>query len=296
MNIRGVLTALSAFACLAGCASAPDGAGLAGFDRDNELLSKDGSAYCQASAATLQGRGSAGGLGPMQGLTAGGYVYNTMLMGLSPVIALKDQAALERKVQTVLEDESDGRELEWTAPSSGQKVIMKPGSTNSSFRLISVPRAEEVGRTPDSFSVERGGFITSSAAPLRPSPTTSGNVVIDTIPAGYKLEVMGRVRGVHSENWYMVGANGRAFGYMEPVHLRPAGLEKAPLYHRLTGPTLRDPMSATVTCRELTYKTDLGMETLNACRTPEGRWIADPPEGSATGASCLPVSRSFLLR
>lgn len=256
------------------------------------------SPYCDATAQ-LEGRGSGGGFGPVHGLTAGGFVYNSMLMGLSPVIALQDREDLEKKVQDVLDQESDGRSLEWVAPSSGQKVIMNPGGTSSSFRLVSVPRAEEVGRTPESFRVERGEYVTTKEAALRPSPTSSGNVRIDTVPAGYKLNVMGRVAGVQSDSWYMVGSDGRAFGYMEPADLQPRSLllVNPPKYNRITGPTLRDPISATVTCRELSYTTDIGEETLHACRSPEGRWVADPPAGFEGGrTACLPISRSYLLR
>lgn len=255
--------------------------------------------YCQASAnGVLQGRGAAGGIAPIQGLTAGSYVISSMMMGMAPLIALEDREALEKKVQDVLDGESDGRSLNWKAPSTGQKVIMRPGKTKSSFRLVSVPRADEVGKTPDSFRVEQGEYVTTQTAALRPSPTSSSDVRIDTIPAGMKLEIMGRVRGIQSDDWYMVGADGRAYGYMEPADLRPARqTDASDLYHRVTGPTLRDPIPATVTCRELSYETDMGVETMSACRSPEGRWIADPPEGTAAAnKACQPVSRPYLLR
>lgn len=255
--------------------------------------------YCKAGPQSqLMGRGSAGGIAPIHGLTAGSYVISSMMMGMAPLIALEDREALEKKVQRVLNDESDGRVLDWRAPSTGQKVIMRPGKTKSSFRLVSVPRADEVGKTPDSFRVEQGEFVTTKSAALRPSPTSSSNVRIDTVPAGMRLQLMGRVRGMHSDDWYMVGADGRAYGYMEPADLRPATRNDAPsLYHRVTGPTLRDPIPATVTCRQLSYETDKGTETMNACRSPEGRWIADPPEGNAaSNNACQPVSRPYLLR
>ncbi len=263
------------------------------------LETRSNDLYCQVTpGAQLMGRGSAGGIAPIHGLTAGSYVISSMMMGMGPLIALEDKEALEKKVQRVLNDETDGRVLDWRAPSTGQKVIMRPGKTKSSFRLVSVPRADEVGKTPDSFRVERGHYVTTKSAALRPSPTSSSNVRIDTIPAGMRLQLMGRVRGMHSDDWYMVGADGRAYGYMEPADLRPA-LSGDPdkLYHRVTGPTLRDPIPATVTCRELTYETDQGTETMSACRSPEGRWIADPPKGDASGNNaCQPVSRPYLLR
>ncbi|ACT59443.1 hypothetical protein [Hirschia baltica] len=255
--------------------------------------------YCQADPnGRLMGRGGAGGIAPIHGLTAGSYVISTMMMGMGPLIALEDREALEKKVQQVLDDETDGRKLDWKAPSTGQKVIMRPGKTKSSFRLVSVPRADEVGKTPESFRVEQGEFITTKSAALRPSPTSSSNVRIDTVPAGVRLQLMGRVRGMYSDDWYMVGADGRSYGYMEPADLRPA-IDSDPVdfYHRVTGPTMRDPIPATVTCRELAYETDMGTETMQACRSPEGKWIADPPEGdAAANKACQPVSRPYLLR
>lgn len=263
------------------------------------LETRSADLYCQATPSSqLMGRGAAGGIAPIHGLTAGSYVISSMMMGMGPLIALEDREALEKQVQNVLDDETDGRVLNWQAPSTGQKVIMRPGKTKSSFRLVSVPRADEVGKTPDSFRVEQGDYVTTKSAALRPSPTSSSNVRIDTIPAGMRLQLMGRVRGMHSDDWYMVGADGRSYGYMEPADLRPA-LENDPksMYHRVTGPTMRDPIPATVTCRELTYETDMGTETMHACRSPEGKWIADPPAGdSDSNNACQPVSRPYLLR
>lgn len=280
---------------LGGCVVAHQNSVQAIADPVNVLDSRPLSASCSAQTQDrLTGRGQAGGMaGPYSGLTAGGHVFNRMLMGLSPALALNDKHALDQTIQNVLEHDSDGRVIEWVAPNSGQSVVLKPRNTHSSFRLVTVPRAEEVGRTPESFRLERGSFLTIHKSALRPSPTISSDVAIQRVPAGQKVEVYGRVRGVYGENWYMVGNDGRAYGYMEPADLKPYGGEKATSFHRVTGPTLRDPVNATVTCRNLSYATMQGEEMMTACRSPEGVWFSDMPEGSAEGrVACLPIHRA----
>ncbi len=292
---------MGAIAVTAGCATATSKDVLSHIDPINQLATKT-EVYCSAPSTIgsgnqgLAGRGAAGGLGPMEGLTLGGYVFNSMLMGLAPLVAMRDQAALEYQIQTVMEHESDGRELQWRAPSSGDTVNLKPSGTKSSFRVVTVPRSEEVGRTPDSFRVERGRYITKDTAALRPSPTISSDVSIDQVPPGRMLDVYGRVRGVYSEDWYMVGTDGRAIGYMEPRDLRPAAGETAPRFRRVTGPALRDRVSATVTCRTLTYDTVNGSRTVEACRTPEGRWLPKLDRGQRIEAACMPLNQTSFLK
>lgn len=295
MSLRSLILPVMTALFATGCATSPTVTSVSQIDLENDLTTKT-RVYCDASNAALEGRGSAGGIGPAQSLTAGGYVANAMMMGMAPLIAMKDRQALEGQIRSVLEHESDGREMQWQAPNSGETVTLKPGNTRSSFRIVTVPRSEEVGRTPDSFKIERGRFITRETAALRPSPTVASDVAIDRVPAGRMLNVYGRVRGVYSEDWYMVGVDGRAIGYMEPKDLRPAGNETAPRFRRITGPALRDRVSATVTCRELTYVTANGEETVSACRTPEGRWAPRLDPGERVDAACLPVNSGQFLR
>jgi len=267
-------------------------------DPDNHLDSRPLKAACAiGDDGFLRGRGAAGGLSGIGTVSAGTYVFNRMLMGLSPAIAMVDKYALDQKIQHVLEQDSDGRQIEWIAPNSGESVVLKPTGTHSSFRLVTVPRAEEVGRTPESFRLERGSFITLRESTLRPSPTIAGDVAIQDVPPGRTLEVYGRVRGMYGENWYMVGNDGRAYGYMEPAGLKPHEGEQATRFHRITGPTLRDPVNATVPCRDLTFSTANGEESVQSCRGPEGVWFTDMPVGSAEGrVACLPVARAKSFR
>ena len=305
MNFKTALSVLAASSAMA-CASTSSTAvtlkkevPLGQANLDNELQSRPLSAYCSRDEQALEGRGSAGGLGwgAAQQITAGGYVVNVMLQRLSPELAMEEGEAIERKIQDVLEYENDGRTIEWTSPTTNQAVIMRPRGTKSSFRLITIPRAEEVGRTPESYAADRGTFVTKSNAPLRPSPTISGNVEIEKIPAGHSLEVMGRVRGLYSENWYMVGNHGVAYGYMEPKDLRPLGSEQAPIYAKTTGQRVKDPVSATLECRDMTVTTKLGEDSFTACREPGGRWVVDTQPGVRPGevAACVPLYRPRIL-
>ena len=290
-----VLAIIPAGSILNGCATNSPQTETYSASSLNDLNSRPLKAACASDQQNqLFGRGEAGAsIGSYSGVTAGGFVFSRMLMGLSPALALQDKHALDRTIQSVLENDSDGRIIEWVAPNSGESVVLKPADTHTSFRLVTVPRAEEVGRTPESFRLERGSFVTLQQSALRPSPTISSDVTIQKVPSNQKVEVYGRVRGLYGESWYMVGNDGRAYGYMEPRDLKPYDGSTVTTFRRITGPTLRDPVNATVTCRNLTYATTIGEETMTSCRAPEGVWFSDMPEGSKEGrVACLPINRT----
>ena len=260
-------------------------------DFDNVLDSRPLRIACQSEdGGMLQGRGAAASLGSSTGLTATGtLLFNRMFLGLSPAIALADRHALEIKVQDVLENDSDGRRIEWISPNSGQSVVLEPDDSFSSFRIVMVPRAEEVGRTPDSFRVERGSFVTLRQSALRPSPTIAGDVRIDDVPEGQEVEIYGRVRGLYGEDWYMVGNDGRAYGYMEPVSLRPTTGSSNNQFRRTTGSVVRDVVNATIPCRRLTVSTETGNRLIESCRFPDGVWFSDAEQGRDDDRfACLP--------
>lgn len=236
-------------------------------------------------------------IGLYPSMNAGSAIGIHMMMGLAPAMAMQERQQLELKVQSVLEGESDGRTITWRSPRTGQVVRLKPKNTRSDFREITVPRSNEVGITPASFKVEQGHYISPKGALLRPNPTLS-KAVIDTIPEGGVVDVMGRVRGMTGESWLLVGAGGIGYGYVDPAELVPLDQKVAEtkLYRRDYAGAARDPVSASVDCRELEYETDLGSETIFTCRAPDGKWVIDPPTGGNRKHACLPANQLHLLR
>jgi hypothetical protein len=237
-------------------------------------------------------RGAAAGYGTM---TAGGMVSLSMMMGLAPELSLEEQTEIEAKVQNVLENDLDGRSVQWVSPRSGLRIRFSPKATKSEFRKITVARSEGVGRVPESFKVESGRYRTTQSTLLRPTPSSAADFGYETVPANKAVDVIGRVGGLYGDSWLMVaGLNGAAYGYIDPADLTPlSATEEAELYNPITAGVIRDPVDASVTCRTLVYESAQGEEVVRACRNAEGRWIADPP--AAGEGRCLPVNASFLL-
>jgi hypothetical protein len=330
-SCAGALALLFGAAVLSGCASVPAAAG--GFSvRPNTdiadtaqvrlapqaetagLLSAAYSAGITTSCfepdeiVDFRGSGRAGGLGGQLSVSAGAVVALHLGMGLTPGLpnartraaTLGERNQLERKIQDVLERELTGREVDWQIRSTGEQVTFGVGESRSEFKEITIPRNEEVARTPDSFRVETGTYRTVRAAILRPNASPAGTAQVDTIPANRTVTMFGRVRGVYGENWLLVGQDGVGFGYVDAADVEPAQADR-PLspYRRpvsaATGVVLRDAVSATVTCRDLRVSTALGSDSMTACRGADGRWVADLPEGQNRRGACLPTNRRFLV-
>lgn len=240
-------------------------------------------------------RGSAGA---NLSLPAASRVVAFMGMGLGPGMTLDERQLLENKVQTVLETSSDGAKVRWASNTSAQNVDFIVSETQNEFRRVTVARGEEVGRMPESLAVEPATYRTVVETPLRPTPSPTSRVGGENVPAGSIISVIGRVRGVNEDSWFLIaGPDGTAYGYVEPAHVQPFERSRPharELYTRVTGKQLRDVLDADVRCRTLSYKTALGADVFRACRDPGGRWIAEPPVGGATG-SCSPVNPPFLL-
>ena len=240
----------------------------------------------------LFGRGLAGG---SVALTAGSTVALTMMMGTTPDMPLEERMAIEQQVTAVLDQESDGRTVEWVSPRSGMKMRFSPSRSQSEFRRITVARNEGMGRMPESFRVEEGIYRLKRDSVLRPTPSAAANFNVDRVRAGDRVRVMGRVSGLYGDSWLLIGGpNGAAYGYLDPADLEPVSRTGDNIYTRSTAGVIRDPVNASVLCRTLTVDALGRSETLTACRQSDGRWIADPPMGNAQSA-CLPVNPAFLL-
>ena len=258
-------------------------------------------------ARVLSSSGRAAGLVPGLTVSAGSLVAIQLGMGSAPSVDsvtrtanIIERKALEAKVQEVLERDLGGREINWQVASTGERVTFRPGPPRSAFKEITVPRTEEVARTPASFRVETGTYRTVRSAVLRPTPAAAGKAEVDRIPANRGLTMMGRVRGLYGENWMLVGQNGIGYGYVDAADVTPfiGGVRPTP-YERSEndriGMIVRDPVSATVNCRDLTVSSALGSSTMTACRGADGRWVSDLPEGTNRNAACLATNRQFLI-
>lgn len=249
-----------------------------------------------AESPALQMRGSAGSL---TSLPAAMLVVTQIAMGIGPGMSLDERAVLETKVQTVLETSSDGSGVRWVSAETGTVVDFVARDSFQEKRLVTVARGEEVGRLPESLVVEPAIYVTTQSASLRPTPSATSLVTGGDIPAGSRVNVLGRVAGLNSDSWLLVGGpDGTAFGYLEPAQLRPNETNRVhprEIYTRITGARIRDSVSASVMCRTLSYGSGEFDNVMRTCREPGGRWINQPPVVNASGTCRAGLQPSFLL-
>lgn len=244
----------------------------------------------------LIARGSAGA---SAAIPAGTLVASQFAMGIGPGMSLDEREVLERKVQTVLETSSDGEGVRWVSNDSGQVVNFVASDTFQEERLVTVQRGEEVGRLPDSLVVEPAIYVTTESATLRPTPSPTSVVSGGQVPSGEKVKVLGRVTGIQSDSWFLVGGpDGTAYGYLETSQLTPNAtnlVHPREIYTKPTGARVRDSLSASVMCRTLVYGSSEFDNVMRTCREPGGRWIAEPPVVDARGACNARPQPPFLI-
>ena len=141
------------------------------------------------------------------------------------------------------------------------------------LRSVMIPRAREVQPPPSNLVLEESWTRTASRVGLRARPAEGP--AIETLERGRLLKVIGRVKGT---DWRLVGANGRAIGYLLSSELMFA-TERAGVNLSIEDANAisYDVARVRTRCRTAHYAIEKGGASggFTACRVYGGEWVLE---------------------
>jgi len=191
-----------------------------------------------------------------------------------------DRALLDGEIQRTL-NRTDTYPVSWTAPNSGTvHAELQAGSIHTERRQMQVRRLHILNQTPGEITPVSGDWRSWGGALLRAAPTADPSKIIGRLAPTTKTQILGKVLGIDSQSWLLVGYRGFGVGYVKQSDLRPLDSRTRvsegarPSFRKPVNldfaPTLRDPVYASVSCRSLT----VNGHSMNACKGLDGRWRA----------------------
>ncbi|MEO0466344.1 MAG: hypothetical protein AAF216_07355 [Pseudomonadota bacterium] len=244
------------------------------FEISMEQVAPQRAVVCRGADGHWGAKGAAGPAAPA--LTALSESLGERLGGLAA--APEEQAALTNSLNALLDQELDGRRVQtgWT---DGQKLDVRLDRSRGEVRTLTVPRAAEVGRLPDALRIERGWMEVTRETTLRPTPSLNARMTIDSLQTGAKIEKMGLVTDHYGTRWALVGRHGVGYGYIQLGDLKQITTEPG---HRFTGYSrghgrvVRDVVTASTTCRDISYSVGgSSRRPIAACQGADGQWVVE---------------------
>lgn len=227
------------------------------------------------------------------GATAG-YMIGDWVGGM---LDPKDAEAVQRQTTQTLNAGNDGETVSWQNPDTGASAEIIPSNTRQVTAQVEVQRPKVVA-SPVGMTIVGEERVITKGANVRAAPSTDSDVLTG-LREGDRINAVGTVS---KGNWYLVGRDGKAIGYV--YHTLLAEPNAAPETHMVAAAATEDPEAAKVadekvverdsevidldaefetetlvvqtTCRDLSMTVSDGNETeqknYSACKSPDGVW------------------------
>lgn len=166
-----------------------------------------------------------------------------------------------------------GQTTEQVMP-DGRLIKLTFGQTYESEGVAPVMRAAAVGAIPERIRVDAGWMKAPIGAKVRATPDLLSQAVMEDIPAGQAVEVLGRVPGLRGDDdWILVGRAGVGFGYVPADQLAEIEGRVSPMaVKNVRTKAVADFVNVVSTCRGVEYETVRGTGTFDACQQADGNW------------------------
>ena len=227
------------------------------------------------------------------GATAGYLIGDWVGEMLDP----KDTEAVQQTTIKTLDAGSDGQAVTWNNPDTGARAEITPTNTRQVTAQVEVKRPKVVA-SPVGMTIIGDERVILKGANVRAAPTTDASI-LRGLSSQTPVNVIGSVK---NGNWYLVGQDGKAIGYV--YHTLVGQTASAPAVQTATADAPNDPDAQKVaeeeivasddnvidldaefetetlmvqtTCRDLSMKVSDGSETeqqnYSACKSPDGVW------------------------
>ncbi|MFC4235078.1 SH3 domain-containing protein [Thalassospira xianhensis] len=227
------------------------------------------------------------------GATAG-YMIGDWIGGmLDPT----DAEAVQQRTNQTLDAGNDGDVVTWNNPDTGASAEIVPTNTRQVAAKVEVQRPKVVA-SPVGMTIVGEERVVTKGANVRSAPSTDSDVLTG-LRAGDRINAVGSVA---NGNWYLVGRDGKAIGYV--YHTLLAEPNVIPDMQMAAADTAQDPEAAKVaeekvverdsdvidldaefetetlivqtTCRDVSMTVSDGSESeqknYSACKSPDGVW------------------------
>jgi len=234
------------------------------------------------------------------GATAGYLIGDWVGEMLDP----KDTEAVQQTTIQTLDTSSDGEQVTWNNPDTGAHAEITPTNTRQVTAQVEVKRPKVVA-SPVGMTIVGDERTILKGANVRAAPTTDASI-LRGLRADTAVNVIG---SVENGNWYLVGQDGKAIGYVyhtlvgltapetapesAPTNLQTAAAkaESDPDAEKIAKEEVvasdddvidldaefeTETLMVQTTCRDLSMKVSDGSETeqqnYSACKSPDGVW------------------------
>ena len=225
------------------------------------------------------------GVGKYAAMAAGVAIGAWIGGEIAKAISEKDKEMLMEQSQSALSNASDGQTVSWLAPESGKTITMTPGQAVDKDVDIEVRKLDKVQMPAGRMIVLDETRVAQKKVNLRTSATNSPGNVIGSYKKGEKIRVTAQTS---DKKWYAVEEKGVLIGFVDAKSLQVAQAKnnKSGSSSNLTAsaPTMKSgidldkldtkptKISATTTCRKMTYNLDNNTNTSENCKAPDGAW------------------------
>ena len=157
---------------------------------------------------------------------------------------------------------------------NGDLIKLTFGETYQSESVAPVLRVEGVGKVATHLRVDARWMKAPIGTKLHATPDILSQAMMEDIPAGAAVEVLGRVPGLRGQqDWMLVGRSGVGFGYVPAHQLTQIEGRVSPMAVKNQRPkAVADLVKVINVCRSVEYETVRNTGTFDACQQADGNW------------------------
>ncbi|WP_417810710.1 SH3 domain-containing protein [Thalassospira alkalitolerans] len=226
------------------------------------------------------------------GATAG-YMIGDWVGGM---LDPKDAEAVQNTTTQTLDAGNDGEKVTWKNPDTGASAEIVPTNTRQVTAKVEVQRPKIIA-SPVGMMIVGEERVVAKGANVRAAPTIEADILTG-LKAGDRVNAVG---SVDDGNWYLIGRNGKAIGYVyhtlltvpdavpevEVAQVSVDDIDAKKIEQEEVQVTSDDVIDldaefetetliVQTTCRDLSMTVSDGSETeqknYSACKSPDGVW------------------------
>jgi len=247
----------------------------------SNLVGQVGGAAVGAALGSKVGDGAGKYAAMAAGVAIGAWIGGEIAKAISE----KDKGMLMEQSQSALSNASDGQTVSWIAPESGKTITMTPGQAVDKDVDIEVRKLDQVQMPAGRLVVLDETRVAQKKVNLRTSTAIAQDNIIGTYSKGEKIRVTAQTA---DKKWYAVEEKGVLIGFIDAKSVQAAQAKNTKTSTSsntiASAPTMKSGMdldkldakptkiSATTTCRKMTYNLDTNTNTSENCKAPDGAW------------------------
>ena len=187
-----------------------------------------------------------------------------------------EQMWLAADMERALDDEIDGRSVSLKAK-DGQRIRVTMVQSRQVQREFEFARVSEISALPHDMVLAGGWYVARQDVMLHATPALHSGLTHRVVKKDQLIERMASYTDENGAQWYLMGQQGLAVGFISPADLKVAGAHKGTLgtvYSEINGATVYEARHVYTKCRR-GFIGPLGkqMQPMQFCRGASGNWL-----------------------